>query len=57
MFYDNQAAISIAKKLVHHDWIKHVEIDRHFIKKKIEEGTIDLHSNSLDSRHSYQGAF
>ena len=33
---DNKAAISIAKNPVHHDRTKHVEIDRHFIKEKIE---------------------
>ena len=33
---DNQATISIAKNLVYHDRIKHVEIDRHFIREKIE---------------------
>ena len=27
LYCDNQAAISIAKNLVHHDQIKHVEID------------------------------
>ena len=42
MFYDNQSAISIAKNPVHHDRTKHVEIDRHFIKEKIEEGIIKL---------------
>nr|CAN70101.1 hypothetical protein VITISV_041740 [Vitis vinifera] len=42
MFYDNQSAISIAKNLVHHDRTKHVEIDRHFIKEKIEEGIIKM---------------
>ncbi|PNX67846.1 putative copia-type protein, partial [Trifolium pratense] len=39
---DNQSAISIAKNPVHHDRTKHVEIDRHFIKENIENGTISL---------------
>ena len=42
MFCDNQVAISIAKNLVHHDRTKHMEIDRHFIKEKVEEGSINL---------------
>jgi len=37
MFCDNQTAISIAKNLVHHDRKKHIEIDPHFISKKIEK--------------------
>ena len=42
MFCDSQATISIAKNPVHHDQTKYVEIDYHFIKEKIEEGTILL---------------
>ena len=41
-FCDNQATISIAKNLVHHDRIKYVEIDCHFTKQKIDEGIITL---------------
>nr|CAN69341.1 hypothetical protein VITISV_011148 [Vitis vinifera] len=33
IFCDNQAAISVAKNLVHHDRTKHVEIDCHFTKE------------------------
>lgn len=39
---DNQAAISIAKNPVHHDRMKHVEIDRHFILEKIENSTVHI---------------
>ena len=42
IFYDNQAANSIAKNHVHHNRTKHVEIDSHFTKKKIDEGIITL---------------
>ena len=37
---DNKAAISIAHNPVQHDRTKHVEIDRHFVKEKLENGTI-----------------
>lgn len=42
MFCNNQAVISIAKNPVHHDRTKHVQIDCHFIKEKMEEGIIML---------------
>ena len=40
LYYDNQATIKIAHDLVHYDQTKHVEIDKHFIKEKIESGII-----------------
>ncbi|RVW75579.1 Retrovirus-related Pol polyprotein from transposon RE1 [Vitis vinifera] len=55
---DNKATISIAKNPVQHDRTKHVEIDRHFIKEKLEGGTIRLMyipSSSSNSRHSDKG--
>lgn len=42
VYYDNMAAIDISHNPVHHDRKKHVEIDRHFIKEKIEDDTICL---------------
>ena len=40
LYCDNKAAINIAHNPVHHDRTKHVEVDRHFLKEKIEDGTI-----------------
>lgn len=39
---DNQTAISISKNPVHRDQTKHVEVDRHFISKKIENKIINV---------------
>ena len=40
LYCDNKAVISITHNLVQHDKIKHVEIDRYFIKEKIDSGLI-----------------
>lgn len=46
---NNQASLSIAKNLVHHDQIKHIEIDRHFISAKIESKVIEM--EYIPTRH------
>ncbi|EXC33078.1 ADP-ribosylation factor GTPase-activating protein AGD2 [Morus notabilis] len=38
LYCDNKSAISIAHYPIHHDRTKHVEVDRHFIREKVEEG-------------------
>jgi len=40
IYCDNKAAISIAHNPIQHDRTKHVEVDWHFIKEKIEAGQI-----------------
>ena len=42
LYCDNQFAILIARNPMLHDRTKHVEIDRHFIKEKLEEGSVNL---------------
>ena len=42
IYCDNKAAIDISHNPVHHDRTKHVEVDRHFIKEKIDEGIISI---------------
>jgi hypothetical protein len=38
LYCDNKTAINIANNPVQHDRTKHVQIDRHFIKDKLDEG-------------------
>ena len=40
LYCDNKVAISIAHNLVLHDQTKYVEVDKHFIKEKIEGGIV-----------------
>ena len=39
---DNKAAISISENPIQHDRTKHVEVNKHFIKEKLEAGLIEL---------------
>ncbi|XP_071739272.1 secreted RxLR effector protein 161-like [Rutidosis leptorrhynchoides] len=41
---DNEAAIAISENPVQHDLTKHVEIDRHFIREKLDGEIISLSS-------------
>ena len=40
LYCDNKAVISISHNPVQYDKTKHIEVDKHFIKEKIEKGTI-----------------
>ena len=40
LYCENKAAINIAQNPIQHDHKNHVEIDRHFIKEKIDCGAI-----------------
>lgn len=42
MFSDSQTTINIAKNPMHHNRTKHIEIDRHFISEKVNNGIFQL---------------
>ena len=42
LFCDNKAAINIANNQAQHDKTKHVEIDRHFTKEKLDNSSINI---------------
>jgi hypothetical protein len=39
---DNNSTLCMTEDLVHHDKTKHVDIDRHFLKEKIDAQIIQL---------------
>ena len=42
LYCDNKSTINIAHNPVHHDRTKHVEVDRHFIKEKLDGDIISI---------------
>lgn len=50
LFYDNKSAISIVNNPVQHDHSKHIEVDRHSIKEKLEGRIICMSLLNLNNR-------
>ena len=48
IYYDNTSAINIFKNLVQHSRTKHIEIQHHFIRELVEDGTLTLEFIHID---------
>lgn len=56
LYCDDKVDINIARNLVQHNWTKHIEIGRHFMKQRIGEGIICvIGPTTAASKHPHQG--
>ncbi|GKC23798.1 hypothetical protein Tco_1025948 [Tanacetum coccineum] len=42
LFCDNQSALYLARNLTFHLKTKHIRVQYHFVREKVEEGTVDM---------------
>ncbi|GJZ17424.1 retrovirus-related pol polyprotein from transposon TNT 1-94 [Tanacetum coccineum] len=48
LFYDNQSALYLARNPAFHSKTKHIRVQYHFVREKVEEGTVDMQKIHTD---------
>nr|GEW97826.1 retrovirus-related Pol polyprotein from transposon TNT 1-94 [Tanacetum cinerariifolium] len=48
LFCDNQSALYLARNPTFHSKTKHIRVQYHFVRERIEEGTVDMHKIHTD---------
>ncbi|GKB59914.1 hypothetical protein Tco_0916100 [Tanacetum coccineum] len=48
LFCDNQSALYLARNPVFHSKTKHIRVQYHFVRQKVEEGTVDMQKIHTD---------
>ena len=48
LYEDNQSCIALAKNPIHHARTKHIDIQHHFVREKVESKEVELAYMSTD---------
>ncbi|GKC45238.1 retrovirus-related pol polyprotein from transposon TNT 1-94, partial [Tanacetum coccineum] len=48
LFCDNQSALYLARNLTFHSKAKHIRVQYHFVREKVEDGTVDMRKMHTD---------
>ncbi|GJZ94548.1 hypothetical protein Tco_0666751 [Tanacetum coccineum] len=54
LFYNNQSALYLVRNLAFHSKTKHIQVQYHFVREKVEKGTVDMQKIHTDDNKRRQ---